>query len=150
MTTTNSPSTIDNLGVDASKQYALNQKELARHIREDLRETLPNTAISVITPAKLSDFESKFAIGLVAIWAAFAEPKAFAASSARLFTIMLVPSLGSREVLMDQLERFVAAAPSDPFLLKQHKVLQNLLDCLVKEEKTFSEIDGRRRQYQKG
>ncbi len=142
--------TIDNLGVDPSKQYALNQQELDQYQLKDSSLVPKKTEISVITPAAPSENESKFAIGRATIWATFDPPAGASFTSGRLFTYQLIPSLGTLEQQRTLLDRLIANPPTDPALQKEHKMICTAMQELVSLEQTSEQISARRSQYQKG
>ncbi len=142
--------TVDDLGVDASKQYALNQQDLDFNQLQDSRFVPQKTEISVTTPYTPSDYDSKFSIGRITIWASFKPPAGSATTAGRLFTYQLVPSLGGLDQQVSQLDHFAEIAPTDPTLKKEHTIIHNLLQQLVSIGQTFEQISARRSQYQKG
>ncbi len=133
---TTGPREISNLGIDASKQYALNQKELAPELLRDAQATRGRMEVSVISPAR--PFDIKFEIGYKSIWAHFDEPADLSAAAANLFIHLLVPSLGGADMLSQLLDR--VAEPH----------LQKLLKQQLDDEEIYRMIQGRLRQFSKG
>jgi hypothetical protein len=144
------PLTIDNLGVDASKQYARNQQELDLYQKEDSRIIPRKTEVTVTTPYAPSEYESKFSIGRITNLAMFHQPAGSAATAGRLFTYQLVPSLGSLDTQETLFDRIAAMTPADPTTKKEQILIHNLLQTLVSRGQTFEQIRTRRFQYQKG
>lgn len=136
---TSQPVQSNDLWLNASKQYALNQKELDQQLLQDSRTIQGKTEVSVISPARVLD--AKFEIGYTTIWALFDRPEEFATSAANLFTHLLVPSIGGLDVLNELKDRFTTAPKEAPLAL---------LNLLIDEEETYRLILGRLRQFSKG
>lgn len=135
------PLQISDLGIDASRQYALNQKELSHQLLQDAQAVQGKMEISVISPARPLDL--KFEVGYKTIWAVFNQPADFAVLTSNLFTHLLVPSLGGADTLSEKLDLVAAAAKPEP-------ALQKLLKQLLDDEETYRLIQGRMRQFAKG
>ena len=138
---TTRPVDISNLGIDASKQYALNQKELDKQLLLDLHAVRGKMEISVVSPARALD--TKFEVGYTISWASFDRLENFSAIASYLFTHLLVPSLEGPDILSDKLDQISAAPKPEP-------ALQKLLKQLRDDENTFRIIYGRLNQFAKG
>lgn len=135
------PVDISNLGIDASKHYALNAKEFDNQMLLDMHAVRGKLEVSVLSPARALD--TKFEVGYTIIWASFDRPQDFSAAFSNLFTHLLVPSLGGPDVLSDKLDQINAAPKPEPALKK-------LLEELSNGEKLYLEIYGRLKQFAKG
>jgi len=161
---TTKPRTIDNLGVDASIRYAKDQELYEASLIEESRLVPQKTEVSVVQPYILSDFEQFYSIGKTASWALFSPPPNFALYDKRLFSYLLIPSLGDYEKLeadsdkLESLENVLqkqeeGKEESEEEREKEEKdrqVLVALLQCITKLNKTLTLINSRRNQYQRG
>lgn len=101
--------TVDDLGIEASNQYARNQATLDRQLMEETR-LFPSKIEGGLNPyisAEGEESYAKFTIGQAVIWANFSPPKDYSVKASRLFTYQLIPSLGGSEQLQaisDKLE----------------------------------------------
>jgi hypothetical protein len=166
------PRTIDNLGVEASTRYALDQKEkeYAESIIKESR--LPSQAeIDVTTPSFASAFEDLFEMQKRNIpWGDTPAPPKYNEQKKRLFTHQILPSLGSEDKIEAQSERITATVRTTETKVstgdetrmswenerevqeqeKEKKTLLGLFSCKKALDKDLIEINSRRGQYQRG
>lgn len=146
------PRTIDNLGVDASKRYAQDQKLLDQELAST-RNLPPRTDITTIRPYVASEYETLFQSGRTVSWAHFSLPPQYLLSGRNLFSYLLVPSLGSIEKLQadaDKLESLKDSLSDDPEGEKKRKALWELYQILLNLNKMLGIMNARRSQYHKG
>ena len=153
------PKTIDNLGPQASIEYAKAQERYKRyHFIEDSR-ILPTRAAVFAKPyVLLSDFAKFYAIHKTIRWAFFVAPKGYYVINCAIFSYALIPSLGGYETLeanldkIETLERTLEKANRtlSSEELKELKTLLHLLQCINILQKTLELINARRGQYQRG
>lgn len=143
--------TIDDLGIDASKQYAQNQTELDRTFLEDSQLVAQKAEIPGISPYQPSSFEEQFSVGRQTRWAGFSKPPLYASTSGRLFTYQLAPSFGGLDEQQDRLDEFKNTQTSlSEKEKKEHDILSHMLEDLIKMGRTFELIQARRSQYHQG
>jgi hypothetical protein len=145
--------TIDDLGIEASNQYAKNQKELDRRLIEESHLFPSISEIGGIFPYAPPEYEDRFAVKRYAVWAGFKPPKNYPAVASRLFTYQFIPSLGSAEkqqALIDTFSALGETVPKDPVQQYEYKKILSLLQLLAKLGKTFDLIIARCNQYQRG
>lgn len=146
------PRTIDNLGVEASKRYAQDQKLVDKDLLSS-KNLPPRTDITTMRPYVGNEYVTLFESGRTVSWAHFAMPPQFMTSARRLFTYLLVPSLGSIEKLQadaDKLESLKDALSEDPEGEKKRKALWELYQLLLSLNRMLGTMNARRNQYQKG
>jgi len=146
------PLTIDNLPIDASNRYAKDQKELDRGIIEGskLFQSKPDTTAPATPYFRV---EEGFSVGTLTRWATFTLPSDFAIHAARLYSYLLIPSLGTSDDLqetLDKLEALEKAVPQDKTPQYEYKTVHSLIKLLVDSSRTFDLIKGRCNQYHKG
>ncbi len=145
--------TIDNLGIEASNQYAKGQQALDRHLIDESR-FFPPSIKGGLTPYIPSESEENFTIftmGRATVWAAFSPPMNYADSSVRLFTYLFIPSLGTSEQLQtldDRLETLDKKIHKDRE--RDYKKLCSFIKHLIDSSRTFELIKARCNQYQRG
>jgi len=148
------PRQISDLGVDASRQYALNQKELAKlppHFLEDSNLVSSRIQVPVVSPAARSEFGAKYETRFISRWAFFPKHPQAAAGAHRLFTHRMIPSIARDfEKLLNQLDDLKAMANLDPTLLREQKAVTALVMAMVIEERIYEEIEKGRNRFQKG
>lgn len=151
--------TIDQLGMDASKQYADNLARLDwRLIRES--QIVPQKAevFSMKPQALAAGLESLSDLEKKAAWALFLPPPDYFTKASPLFTFQgIIPSLGSyekQEANLDKLESVdgvssaEGAAPKEPS--PEKKALLAFFTCLQDLDKTLSFINAQRNRYHRG
>jgi len=149
------PRTIDNLGIEASKQYAKGQQELDRRLIEESRlfPSRIEAGLSPYVPAEGEESFTVFIIGRATVWAAFAPPAGYAARSSRLFSYIMIPSLGGSErlqALADKLENLEKTVPQNRLEQHQYNTLRSFIKHLIDSSRTFELIKSRCNQYQRG
>lgn len=149
------PRTIDDLGIEASKQYAQNKQELEGEVRliEESRFFPAAMEPGVMIPYVPVSFEEGFTVAPFSTWASFSLPPNFAMSSARLFTYQFIPSIGSSErmqALNDQFDEIGKTLPADAKVQYEYKTISSLLVLLLRLVRTFELIRARKNQYQRG
>ena len=139
--------TIDNLGLEASKQYAANQKIIQDNPApmKDASFVGKSAETLAVNPnAAASEFDQKYSLkGPSTSWAVFSPPAGYEANT--LFSYQWIPSLGAYEKVEadeDKLETMKAMSGSQPIL--------NLLQCAGQLDKILTLIAARRVQYQRG
>lgn len=159
---TSKPRTIDNLGIDASIRYAKDQQLFEPKFIEESKIVSKKTEIPVSRPYTPSEFEQTFSSEQPRIWATFSPPSEAFLTDNSLFSFQLIPSLGSYEkfedtqqLLNDALERRRETDPERSLKEKQQEekekqLIQDLLVCIEKMDKSLSLINARRNQYQRG
>jgi len=154
---TTPPKTIDNLGSEVSAQYAQGQKlkdevaltqyaAVGSKAQVDSRPYLPR-----------SDFQRQYILSQTIRWAAFSPPPG-SASSNKLFSFVIIPSLGDYEKQEDTADKLGslenAFKESGRALssaeLRELKTLLSLFGCIGNLQKTLELINSRRNQYHRG
>ena len=147
--------TIDNLGIEASNQYAKGQEALDRRLVEESRQ-FPTTIESGLTPYISIGGEESFSIftmGRASVWAAFSPPANYNTTAYRLFSFLFIPSLGGSERLQalgDKLENLKKTISQDRAQQHEYKMLLSFVKHLVDSSRTFELIKSRCNQYQRG
>ena len=147
------PRTIDNLGIEASNQYAKNQKELDLRLIGDAQIFTGKIEAGITEPYVPAETFEKISIGPVTLWAAFMAPPDYSINSSRFFSYQFIPSLGSSERLQavsDHLETLEKTISSDPTEQHEFKTCRNLITMLIGSFRTFELIKARCNQYQRG
>jgi len=158
--------TIDNLGLEASVQYAQNQKDYDPRLIEESRLIPQKAEVSTYKPYVPSELDAFFTIGKGASWALFMPPPDYFTSGKALFSYQLIPSLGTQEKQEADAEKLEHL---EEYLAKQQKrgkkrqskegheeeeedreILIAMFKCLHKLDKTLTLINSRRTQYQRG
>ncbi|MCB1117332.1 MAG: DUF5399 family protein [Chlamydiia bacterium] len=157
--------TIDNLGVEISTRYAQRSEDQESSIVKYAARLSPRTSISVSRAGYLSAYDELLGTRQRAQqWARFDLPKGFESSSMRIFTHHLLPNIRTDEFGILESDR-IRQMREDKKKKKdynweerieedqEHKESETLLhffDSLSEKDKNLIEINGRRRQYQKG
>lgn len=169
------PKTIDNLGLDTSVRWAKDQQYLDPSLIKESSLVSRQTTIDVTSPAYSSQFDTLFQINQRFIpWALLGAPQGYNLQKMRLFTFQAIPSLGSEEFLLAQMQKIKdrvdaqkkarakrrEAGQGSEYAwedereeeeeLRQSKTLIALLEYLQILDKLMTEINARRSQYQKG
>jgi hypothetical protein len=168
------PRTIDNLGVDASTRYALDQQQLDRKILKEAKAVPAQAEVDVTSPSFASEFDLLFdADRRNAPWAKFCPPENYNEQRKRLFTYQIIPSLGSQEKYENQEKKILAKLKEESEKRekdqrekrrsarqstemeeedeeKEKKILIKFLQNLAILDKCLGDISARRMQYQKG
>lgn len=128
------PRTVDDLGIDASNQYARNQAALDPRLMEESR-LFPSKIEGGLNPyisAEGEESYAKFTIGQAVIWANFSPPQDYGVKASRLFTYQLIPSLGGSERLqaisdkLESLDRSVIISLESPkTMILEHGLHRN-------------------------
>lgn len=146
----NKPRTIDDLGLDASIQYALAQKEsAATHIIAD--SSLAQQPEVLVTSPTLPPYELAFGIRVKIAWAILPKPPIRPVTI--LFTFQLIPSLGPPDKQQELLDAFTAKGanlPQDPLVQEAYKKILALLQTLESLQRTHQLIEDNRNRYKKG
>jgi len=141
--------TVDDLGVDASSDYAARKKisEETEILFKEARLIPSQTRVATTAPAYTSEFDTLFDVGdQKALWASFLAPPKYYAYRRRIFAEQLIPELGSPDLQESKLERLEAMDGKE----EEKKVLTNLLKNLHTFDQILIDINARRTQYQKG
>lgn len=155
--------TIDNLGIDASSRYALDQLLLDKGILEESPFVGQKAATSALTPY-IPEIAPEIARYLRpeahVMWATLPEPPEMLAASNPLFTHQTIPSLGSPEkldMLRDRLAVLKKNLSEKPEKLKEERIqeqqiptIESLFSLIGFYDSLLSVIQGRLNQYQKG
>ena len=160
------PRTIDNLGMEASVQYAENQKQYDARMMEESRLIPSKSAVPSVKPYAPSEFDQYFSIGKGQSWAIFQPPPDFYIYGESIFSHQLIPSLGSQEKQEADAEKLEHI---EDYLSKEEKrgkkresedehdseerereTLIAMFQCLNKLDKVLVLINSRRNQYQRG
>jgi hypothetical protein len=163
------PKTIDNLGMDASKQYAENIARMDQSIITEAKGVTQRTEEIVTTPYYPSEFDSLFETGKINItWANFPPPPEEAESKKRVFSSQFIPSLGSADRMEAQIQRITsyipaaviipAGEPLEPWEQKiqieeqekEKAVLLKFEHVLHELSKNFTAVKMRLKEYAKG
>ncbi len=162
------PRTIDNLGVDSSTRYALDQQFREEKLFKDLGGIATQIGIDVTLPSFASELDLLLhSSPTQTIWAHFFPPRHFLERKGRIFAYLLIPSLGSEEKKEAQMQKIRAqldqivltvnpeAAPWEQSIEraeeeKELKKLIALFDRLIQLNAFLVDINSRRLQYQKG
>ncbi len=168
--------TIDNLGVDVSTRYAEDQLWLDEKITKEARAIPSQTAIDVSMPSFSSEVDALLHSEYTQhVWANFFAPNKFLEQKGRLFTFIMIPSLGSEEKKEAQTQKILAKLKSIAAKKKgekekgkdkkreawiedkeaeeeekEKKALTTLLETISLLDKFLIDINSRRSQYQKG
>ncbi len=159
--------TIDNLGVEISSRYATAAEDQEASIVKDAGVVSPKTRIDVSRAVYTSAFDTLLGTRQRATqWARIASPKGFANASLRIFTHHLLPDIRTDEFGLLESERIRAIQDDEEKKRpkeydweeqiekdeqgKECQVLLTFFDSLQEKDKNLIEINGRRRQYQKG
>lgn len=162
--------TIDNLGYEASEQYARNQKLLEGQegLTKEAREIFARTTVESSKPISSSANACITEVQGIETWADFPMP-ATGDVPRRFFTYELLPSLGDPEKLeilhkklseQEEHDRKEEREPSsegkEEIVLQQEQkkkekqIIINLLSCLLQLGKCMIYVHAKRSQYHKG
>lgn len=169
------PRTIDNLGLETSVRYAQDQEFLDKAMTKESPFVTMSTQIDVATPFFKSEFDTLFQITRrFAPWAFLQAPKGYNLQMMRLFTFQTIPSLGSEEFLIAQMDKIrdrVASSKEERAKkrasgqgaeyaweddkeedeeMRESKTLIALLEYLQSVDLLLTQINARRSQYSKG
>lgn len=168
------PRTIDNLGIDASTRYAVDQEVLDKKILKEARSIPRQAEVDVTSPFFASEFDLLFdGSKKNTSWAMFSMPKHYGEQRKRLFTYQIIPSLGTQEKTENQEKKILTQLKEktdeqnqerkkkqnnstweeeieQDEQEKEQKVLLALLKNLLFLDKCMMDITARRMQYQKG
>ncbi len=164
------PLTIDNLGSDASNRYAEDQKAFEPGLIREAHAIPVETQIEVTTPGFPSELEALLqAAPTHLVWASFSPPGQYFEQKKRLFTYLLIPSMGSEEKQESQSQKILSMLLSKveekgemdkrgQYLAQQEQeqqekeknTLTSLLKTIAVFDKLMIDINSRRGQYQKG
>jgi hypothetical protein len=149
------PRTIDNLGIEASRQYAKNQEALDQRLVEESRY-FPSNVEGGLAPYISAGGEESFkifSIGLPTAWATFSAPENYSVAGSRLFTHQMLPTIGGSEKLqanIDKLDILKEKIPPDDPAMPNLKIMLSHFTDMKDDSRTFELIKGRCNQYQKG
>lgn len=164
------PRTIDNLGMDVSTRYAEDQQHLDVGLIKEAHAIPVRTQIEVTTPGTPSEIDALVnAEATHLVWASFYAPSQYFEQRKRLFTHLLIPSMGSEEKQESQAQKVLAMLLArteakeelgkkeqyeQQLALEEEEKEKNALTTLLKTisiyDKLIIEINSRRGQYQKG
>jgi hypothetical protein len=150
--------TIDNLGVEVSREWAVTQEHLkGEKTFKDGAAVLTQAQIDIVQPAFQSALSQLLQFTqLNPTFAEFPLPQGYNQQSKQLFTSYIVPSLGSEEKRESTVQR-ISSKPVEALEERekqdeegQKKRLLNLYRMLEKYEKDYREIHNRLKQFQRG
>ncbi len=170
------PRTIDNLGVEVSTRYAEDQQHVDEKMIREARSIPPQTTIDVSMPSFSSELDALLNTEITQhVWATFFAPDRFLEQKARLFSFLLIPSLGSEEKKEALNQKILAKLKAiadkrkeerekgqgerkeawqdqkeEEDAEKEKKALTSLFDTVALLDKFLIDINSRRSQYQKG
>ncbi len=165
--------TIDDLGIDKSVRYAHDQSVFDEAILKESSLVSGKTTIDITKPCYSSEFELLFQIGKrFRPWADFFSPLGYNVSRASIFSYNLIPSLGSEDLRLRQMEKIQAEIENakkrrrkerrgeeglgweqqkeEEDEKKESEALLLLFDFIQKLDQALSSINARRNQYQRG
>lgn len=102
------PRTIDNLGIEASTQYAEALRELDQKLLVEARGIPEQTEIEITHPFFLTELETLLNVQKQQTWATFSPPKGYFEQKKRFFMFQLIPSLGSEEKHETQTQKIIS------------------------------------------
>ena len=103
------PRTIDNLGVEVSTRYAEDQQWHDEKIIKDSRTIRSQAGIDVSIPSFESEVDTLLHTEPTQhVWAKFFAPGHFLEQKGRIFSFLLVPSIGSEEKKEAQMQKILA------------------------------------------
>lgn len=169
------PRTIDNLGLAPSVRFAKDQELIDPSITKEASFVSLQTIVDVASPSFLSEFDRLFQLNQrYTPWAFLIEPKGYNLQKRRLFTHQIIPSLGTEEFLLSQVQKIrdkVAASKQDRIKQREEeggskyawedereeadedresKALIALLEYIKVLDTLMVQINARRSQYSKG
>jgi hypothetical protein len=147
MTVKTTTRTVNDLGLDASVQYAKAQAALDPRLLIDASYVSNAAGVSVTQPYVPSEFELLFTAAPTASRALFEEPPGFAANNRGLFSYQLAPSLGSYETCADRISNVKNVDPTEAAPLTS---LLDLLTEIGQIDKNIYYITGKRNEFQRG
>lgn len=160
--------TIDNLGIDTSTRYALDQQLKEEKLFQEIGKISPQMEIDIALPSFASEVDILLRSGAThTIWAHFFPPSRFAERRGRIFAYLLIPSLGSEEKKELQMQKILAelqhiqlpshenAEPWEQAVerAQEEKELHKLIalfKTLMLLNGFLVDINARRLQYQRG
>lgn len=165
----NTPKTIDNLGIEVSQQYADNLRKYDDNFIREAKGVSEQAGVEVSTAYFPSEFDLLLESAKRNVpWAGFPAPAAMPDIIKRVFSFQLIPSLGSEDRAEAQGQRIssiIAGATTaageeklEPWETKmkmdeierEKKVLTNFLQQLHLLNKCLIDINKGRNQYSKG
>jgi hypothetical protein len=143
--------TIDNLGIDDSTRYAQDQAAFDQKLVKEARVSL-QARIDVTQVAYTSELDDLLELEKRhASWSQFNAPEGFYEQKGRLFTTLVVPSIGSLEKREAQMEKLQAMEMSgNGNFAYEKQIVLNLLKNLQTIDESLIDINDNRAQYQKG
>jgi hypothetical protein len=165
------PRTVDNLGVDVSKQYAQNLQQLDTAFLEASKRLSLPTQVSVVIPYAPSEVELLFGLEQRNNpWALFFAPSKLSSYQQALFSYQIVPSLGSFEKQQADIEKISLLDLAKERERKKKKkkasvwqeeeegkeeererqILKKFLEEVAFLNKELAFVNSRRSQYHKG
>ncbi len=143
--------TIDNLGIDASTQYAENLQNYDASLVREGRAISLDVGIEVSTPSFSPELEGLLHLQPSGIsWASFPPPEGYLEQRGRLFSSQLIPSMGSEEKQEAQTQKISAKTTLLEEEQREKKVLTSLFEGIAKCDKMIDEIISNRERFQKG
>lgn len=169
------PRTIDNLGIESSVRWAHDQQFLDKAFLKESPLISRQTTVDVSKPFYTSEFDALFQIKQrYQQWAAFFPPQGYNEQKMRLFTHQIIPSLGSEEFQLAQMQKIRERVASNKNKRlekqkagktgeygwederdeeeenKESNILLALLEYVNMLDKLLIAINSRRNQYSKG
>lgn len=156
------PRTIDNLGVDISIQYAKNMEYLDTKIIEESK-TIPFQTEVFVTSYVPSEWEELFGVRKRHLpWGNFFSPPSFRSHRRNLFSFQLIPSIGTPERHIKEIEKLKDFAFEEKRKIKkvndkeeqeekdERDRILKLIEQILFLDKQILFVNSRRTQYQKG
>lgn len=145
------PRTVDNLGVDVSTTYALNQQNVDPTSIEEIRSIPKQTTIDVMVPG-YSQFDLFCGFPeQMNSWASFTLPEGYLEQRSNLFSHELIPSLNLLERGETQQKKIESRLTlHSEQEKKEQQVLSQFLQKLFQLDRWIRDIEARRGQYHKG
>lgn len=167
------PRTIDNLGIEASTQYAEALTKLDQELLIAARGIPEQTEIEITHPFFLTELETLLNVQKQQTWANFCPPKGYFEQKNRFFSFQLSPSLGPEEKHETQTQKIISQLKAftkkkrdgknkdgkqeenrpdheQEYHEREKQTLVSVLQIIMYLDKEIQEINARRGQYHKG
>ena len=160
------PRTIDNLGLEASVQYAENQKLYDARLMEESRLVPQRSQTPSVKPYVPIEVDQYFTIGRGSSWALFTPPPDFFIYGDTLFSHQIIPSLGPQEKQeadaekLEHLEDYLSkeqkrgkkreSKDQQEQDQRERETILAMFKVLKDLDKVLALINSRRNQYQRG
>ena len=150
------PKTIDNLGIDASIRWAQDQHLVDTSITQESRFVSKQATVDIASPFFVNEFDTLLQAhqGFIT-WASFSPPPGHPQQT-HLFTHQAIPSLGSKELRMAQIQKIrdlmqnKQDSKEEKNETKESETLQALLQYIQNLDANVAQVEARRSQFSKG